>query len=374
MLSGDGRWYWPKGPGLRRWLALPVIAVGAWLVTAPFHLGFHPPFEGVGLVTAQTSPIELMLYAGCLLIVAAAAAVSLVRDRLEDSPGLRRSVLWGGGGVVVVAAAASGRPTLVMLAAVCLILTAWSVVGGKDNDRSALAIAALGVFMLAVPEVIFVRDPYGAQLHRMNTVFKAYIQGWVLIAVAIPVLMQRAIHSPVVRRAALVLLLIPGLPHLAGMASGIVSGRQLSLDGFRWMSDGDRAVIGFLRAQPKGTTVVEAVGGAYTEYARLSAGSGVPAVLGWANHESVWRGNDISPETDRRRDLVTTIYSSGEVERIREAVAASGASLVAIGALERADYPAESLEAVVEAGEVVFSSAGATVVEFLTKPEGPPVE
>ena len=49
--------------------------------------------------------------------------------------------------------------------------------------------------------------------------------------------------------------------------------------------------------------VAEAVGGAYSEYARLSSASGVPTYLGWANHEGVWRGGEIYAETGRREAI-----------------------------------------------------------------------
>ena len=54
------------------------------------------------------------------------------------------------------------------------------------------------------------------------------------------------------------------------------------LDGLRWMPAGDRALVAELRQQAPGTVLVEAVGGAYSDYGRLSSASGVPAFLGWA--------------------------------------------------------------------------------------------
>ncbi len=130
------------------------------------------------------------------------------------------------------------------------------------------------------------------------------------------------------------------------------------------MEDGDRAVVGFLRAQPRDTVIVEAVGGAYSEYARISSASGVPSFLGWANHELVWRGHEVSPETDRRRILVDRIYRSVDPGFVADAVREAGVDLVVIGALETRDFAAGDLAAIRAAGEVVFSENGGEVVRF----------
>jgi uncharacterized membrane protein len=131
-----------------------------------------------------------------------------------------------------------------------------------------------------------------------------------------------------------------------------------------WMTTGDREIVHFLRRQPPGTIIVEAVGDAYSEYGRLSAASGVPAYLGWANHESVWRGNEILTETDRRKELITKIYTSEDVEEIHDAVEEAGIHLVAIGSLERKDFSDGQLEGLAAAGEVVLDEDGGLVVRF----------
>jgi uncharacterized membrane protein len=419
ILSGDGRWHWDR----QRWLVLPAVAAGAWLVTAPFHLAFDPPFFGLAPVHAWTPPHQLLLYAGCFLIPVAWATVarlgswlaggstnlrpialaltilalvllgSLVSHRLalllvvllwviagcalllggdEDNRtpllivvGVQVAVL-----LALVAAAESltlpARPTLLLLLLPLAVMTAAGLGKGHDPDRPGLALAALGLFLLMAPEVIYVVDTYGEQLHRMNTVFKSYIQAWILLAVALPVLLPRQ------RRARIVmigLLLIAALPHLLGLARATVSGAPPGLDGLSWMAAADRAIVEHLRQLPDGVTLVEAVGEAYSEHGRLSVASGVPAFLGWGNHETVWRGVAFTPEVERRRQLVEALYTAADAQEVRRLMAEIGTDLVAIGSLERLAYPSHGLAAIAAAGEVVLDEEGGMLVRFPRGPE-----
>ena len=338
--------------------------MGGWLVVAPFHLSFHPPFQGVRKAFAWTEPATLLLYGGCLVVPVFLAVVVLLRERLGEPAGRGRALTLAAGAVVMMTAAASGRPTFVMLGAAILILVLTVLDGGVRAERPALALAALGLFLFAVPEVVYVVDSYGDRLHRMNTVFKAYIQAWVLLAAVLPGLLRLAVPAMLWRRIFTAVLVVAALPHPVWMVLNQTSGAPLGLDGMAWMEEGDRGVVEFLREQPGGTTMIEAVGGAYTEYARFSANSGVPAYLGWANHELVWRGHGVVEETSRRSELVRELYSCGDADRVRVLASESGTDLVTIGAFERRDFPAESLAAVRSAGTVVHDEAGGVVVRF----------
>lgn len=365
LLSADGRWRWPWGGGGRRWLAVVAVAAAGWAAAAPFHLRFDPPYDGIGVVHAWTPPIELLLWGGALLIPAAAAALREIAGWGGGEAERRTAIAWIAVAVALVAAAASGRPTLVLLLAVGGVL-AWAAVRpGEDPWRPTMALAAAGTLLLAVPEVVFVVDGYGEALHRMNTVFKSYIQAWALLAVALPALVVLGTPGRVGRAVLLGIVLLACLPHLGSalLRTGSSDG-PLSLDGIAWMSAGDRAMVRALREQPHGTTLIEAVGPAYSEHARLSSASGVPAYLGWANHEMVWRGGDIGTETARREALVDELYRCGRPDRVRELAAEAGVDLVAIGTLERRSFPLESLAAVAEAGEVVLDAHGARLVRF----------
>ena len=75
----------------------------------------------------------------------------------------------------------------------------WPRCTGADvgSPGPAIALAALGVFLLLVPEVVYVVDSYGDKLHRMNTVFKCYIQAWVVLAIAaMPALLTVGFRQP----------------------------------------------------------------------------------------------------------------------------------------------------------------------------------
>jgi YYY domain-containing protein len=370
LLTGDGRWHWPGAEGWQRWLAIGAVFVGGWLITAPFHLSFTPFFQGVRPVFAWTSPMTLVLFGGCLLLPTAAAVIALLRKRVgDDSRG--RALLLVAAALVMVAAVASHKPTLVVLAAGLLVLVGATLASGERPERPAIALAALGVFLFLVPEVLYVVDGYGDRLHRMNTVFKSYIQAWVALSVALPVLVTMSARSRMVRGLLVAIILVPAMPHFSWAIANQFSGRPLGFDGMSWMAPGDRAIVRHLRRQPPGTSLIEAVGGAYSEYARLSANSGVPTLIGWENHELVWRGPEVTPETERRRRVVEEVYRCGTPGRVRRLVLGEGIDLVAIGSLERRDFPAESLAAVMEAGSIELDRDGGVLVRFRATDVGP---
>jgi len=372
LVAGDGRWRWPVGKGFMRWLSVVPVVVGGWLLTAPFQLAFHPPFHGIGLVHAWTTVPEVLLYGGPLIVAAWIVAVGIAADLGGDRIERRQTLGSAALAVGVLLAAITGKAVLALLAVCLVFIVIGGVRGDVRQDRPALLLAALGVFLFLVPELIYVRDPYGEQLHRMNTVFKSYFQGWIFLAIAVPALLGGMRMGRWKRVALVSALVLPMIPHLAGMASAPLLHRPLGLDGLRWMTSGDREIVRFLRHQPPGAVLAEAVGHAYSDYARLSAASGVPAVLGWANHELVWRGPEIGPELDRRRQLVDEIFTSGKSETAAAAARKAGATLIAVGSMEHRTYADAGLLAAEKAGKVVFRKGPAEVVAVEhTVPAGP---
>lgn len=364
LVAGDGRWRWPWTDGGRRWLVVPLLGSGAFIATAPFWVSFESPYRSLGWVHTQTEMPDLLLYAGVLLLPVLGAAYAALRTRVRD-PERGRLLAMVVGAAVLIAACLVQRPTLAILTALCVSLV---VAGTRDSshidrNRPAMLLAGVGVGLLLLPEVIYVVDGYGERLHRMNTVFKCYIQAWLLLSLAWPVLIAIWLPRSGSRWIVTVLLVGVTLPHL--FATWRKAGAEsLILDGLAWMTPGDRAAVEFLRRAPPGTTIIEAVGDPYSQHARISAASGVPAYLGWQNHEGVWRGANWSSRLDARRYLVDDIYTSGNQERIRERFIEAGADYVVVGAIERSRYPAAALQALRASARTAFEHEDTVLLSF----------
>src|SRR5262249_50807551 len=85
---------------------------------------------------------------------------------------------------------------------------------------------------------------------------------------------------------------------------------------------GDAAAIDWLRRRPGSNLVLmEATGDPYSDYARISTHTGIPTVLGWANHESLWRARpgasgkdwEEDPEVGARASAVKTFFRTRDM-------------------------------------------------------------
>jgi uncharacterized membrane protein len=103
-------------------------------------------------------------------------------------------------------------------------------------------------------------------------------------------------------------------------------------------NSGDAAAIQWIGQHlPAGSVVLEATGDPYSEFARVSSQTGVPTVLGWANHEGLWRSND--PEVGQRGAAVKTFYTTTDPRTAAAVLQKYGVTHVVLGDMERRLYP-----------------------------------
>lgn len=191
-------------------------------------------------------------------------------------------------------------------------------------DLFAFLLIFSGLALTLVVEFIYLRDIFGV---RMNTVFKFYYQGWVMMACAsaygIWWLLQHLSH-PVGRAAfaaGAALLISAGMLYtimgIHSRADGFQS--EPNLDGASVIARNhpdDWAAIEWLNANALPNSdgsvpvIIEAPGDSYSYEGRISAFTGYPTVLGWAVHEYQWRG---SYEEQAKRELdILTIYTTSD--------------------------------------------------------------
>ena len=216
-----------------------------------------------------------------------------------------------------------------------------------DSDRASTFIFVLiviGALLVIAPEFVFLRDQFNS---RLNTIFKFYYQAWLMwslaAAFALTVLLQslRRLWEWLFRILLVVLLFMcltyPVLS-VYSKTNNFNPGLGWALDDFQRIVRGspdDAAAILWLKNAPYGV-IAEAVGGSYTNYARISEYTGLPTVLGWPGHESQWRGTS-DPQGTREAD-VAELYSTTNWDTAAGILKEYDIHYVYVGDLERSTY------------------------------------
>ena len=206
--------------------------------------------------------------------------------------------------LTVVAYLAGNAVYVVLLALGAAALFAAYDTDDLEQRGPILLILAASIALLAC-ELVYLKDPYGDKLYRMNTVFKLYFQSWILAvdrgAVVLGAAASSRRGSPARRhgrsawpRSAA--LFVASCAYPIGITATRLEHRVCAAlrstapsTSAREHPD-DFAVIKWMRENVTGLPVIlEATGNPYSYYARFSSNTGLPTVMGWANHEGLWR-------------------------------------------------------------------------------------
>ena len=250
-----------------------------------------------------------------------------------------------------------------------------------------VAAAAMGII---ITEVFFVWDSFGV---RMNTVFKVHYQVWTLLAIAAGIAFAWALarlpRAELPARAVLMGATAGGATLLViGAAYGpIGAGERISsspstsadLDGiatYRERFPDDAAAIQWLLDNAeRHDHVLEAHGGDYTDYGRVSAITGMPTVIGWFWHEIQWRGGD--ELLGRRVQDTEEVYRQQSVpdgqplneDELKLRLEFYGIDYIFVGSLERALYGEDTAERLLTSMpnrlEPAFESGSSVILRYV---------
>src|SRR4051794_8513761 len=368
---------WLQGVGPERrgfavvWLVL-VLAASLALVL-PFILNFTPESKGIGVVHVRR-PFgkwlgDMALIYGILLW----PLIGLYARRLLDSPQRGRWLGWGlAAGIVGGSLLASSDLTGAGLLAVGVVAGVSAALAPElpAPERFLWVLVAGGLALLLIPELLYLRDAFdGGALFRMNTVFKADYQAYLLLGLAagcaLPwaaVWLPRRAWTPWAAACAILLLLGLVYPYAGSYARTGGFANPPSLDGLKWLksrSPGDPGAIAWLRDHARGDAVVlEAFGDDYSAFghARISTFTGLATVMGWAGHEVQWQHDPGSRLND-----IKTLYTTPSVDAARSLLDKYGVSYVVAGPIEQTTYGDAGLAKWDQLGRRVYSSGGTTV-------------
>jgi len=258
-----------------------------------------------------------------------------------------------------------------------------------QGDLFVLLLINLSTLLIVLPEYIYIKDIYAVH-YRANTMFKLAFQAFLMLSLSTSYIILRVLtpaeKGDKDRKAikyryriflpiTLVLVaLVMTYPCLAVRTYFTHRKTYRGLDGTKYLQilyPTDYAAIQWINKDIKGQPVIlEASGDSYTDYARISANTGLPTVLGWTLHEWLWRGSfdvpaDLPPKEReamrayypaQRISEIRAIYETSDLEAAKSLLRKYDVKYVFIGVLEFQKYPNLNEEKFGRLGTSVFQN------------------
>ncbi len=371
------------GAGLAKWVF--VAAVG-YLIFLPFHQNFELFNNGLGLSETRTPFWRYLVIHSIFLFILLTWFTHHWRGgMLANRRGLkavleRRGSAWIGLQVIAALAASgllasilAGYATAAITIGAALVLGAVGLITAlsfRPESRyvfAAMAIAAVALLLGGGVELITVEGDIG----RMNTVFKFYLQAWVLFALSSAyfvwalteagyfslrkLTVGRTVWLAVFAVLAIGILIYPVL----GTRARIVNRFDTigpGIDGMAYMDDAafvdesgavelgnERPAIRHMQTAVEGSPVIiEGLTDLYRWGNRFSVYTGLPSVVGWDWHQRQQRVGYAYAVTERR-DKVDRFYRTINENTALKILDEFGVRYVILGQLERNLYPEISL-------------------------------
>jgi YYY domain-containing protein len=267
----------------------------------------------------------------------------------------------------------------------------------SPTNRLILALIASAYGLTLIVEFIVIEGTIG----RMNTVFKFYMQVWMLLSVLGGVAVAGVLQGwrgwgssrKSVFSTAFALLIIAALlyPATATRAKWNIRNPNAptTLDGMAFMLSEsyedagrtislapDYAALRWMQQHIAGSPVVaEAYSGNYYRSIgnRVAMYTGLPTIIGWQGHQAQQRAAVPDARLGQRSADVALLYNSTNFATAEEIIGRYDVSYIYVGELERAYYDQRGLakfETMTQQGllEIVYDESGVTIYRVLARP------
>lgn len=254
-------------------------------------------------------------------------------------------------------------------------------------DAFIIILGCSAIGLVIAPELVYVKDIYASQ-YRANTMFKLTYQSFIMFGICMGYIIttlffiKRHTLNKIVSTIAYILLLATSIYGIAftfkwfGNVLNMSKERTLEasaflansyISGYITMND-DYNIIKWINENTDVKDIVlEEQGKDFTYSNRVSTFTGRQTVIGWRDHEWLWRSVDsstqIPKEVNKRLSDVKKLYTEKNVEELRKLIEEYNISYIIIGFNERKSYATEDLNLSVLDNEEELKSLGEIVYE-----------
>ena len=313
--------------------AIEIFAI-ATVIILPFTLQFTTMVQGVRLAQNHSLPHQLLILWGLPTILTLVFVISLIIEKLKK---LEHKSLYR------------------LMKAV------------RTPDLFAVIMGLCAIGLVAIPELVYVRDIYENGNARANTMFKLTYQAYIMFGMTMAYVIFRLLFincKKILKAVGVIgLVLLLGTCGYFGRSVDSWFGQVLDPSQYKGLNATafletdfveDVGAIRWLKENIQDSPVVlEANGDSYSNYERASAMTGLPTVMGWYVHEWLWR-NDVADLNEKSAEI-ETIYTSTDTQRVQELIEKYDISYIFAGSCEREKYGENLNNAGLESlGEIVY--------------------
>jgi len=341
----DGKkWIFSAGSLYKLFKSYFILLLGFFAFSLPFSIHFEPFVSGIGVICAPSFLTNL----------------GRLGPFLFEANHCQRSPLW----------------QLIILYGFFYFFVFSFIVFLKlkknykisKNDIFVLVLIILSTILIIIPEFVYVKDIYPMH-YRANTMFKLVYEAFIMLSICSSFVLVKLISSikrkkiliPFFVIAIFLLSLVLVYPVFAINSYYRDLKTYQSLDGTAYLASlypGDYKLINWINKNIKGQPVIlEANGDSYTDYARISANTGLPTVIGWPVHEWLWRGtyDIVAP----RIADVQILYTTQDVSIAKSLIKEYDISYVVVSELERQKYPNLNEQTFTKLGKPIYQNGEA---------------
>jgi YYY domain-containing protein len=387
---GLGYAWWLNWRRISRWslvsmiLKMSTFFIVGYLIVLPYRTWYAATYSAVNIWDGTQTPLWAYLTIHGLFLFFIVSL--LIWDTARWLRGtrvwsLRGRALWLAGGIglallivagSIIAAAGDYQVALIVVPLIAWIALLFFRPGQSVPMQYVLVLAGLGLALTLAVEIVVLAGDIG----RQNTVFKFYIQVWLLFSVASGAALAWLLQSADQWRlplklawyvpAGILLFVAAMFPIMATRGKAVyrlppqngLDQLGVTLDGSQFMRytpayyegypvamnlDMDYQIIQWLLDNTEGSPVIlEGIsdGVLYKWGGRISIYTGLPSVVGWDWHQKQQRTFDPLPSLVAQRIAnANNFYTTDDIEQAWRMLRHYDVSYVVVGSLENARYP-----------------------------------